>query len=83
MPGKKEIKEWWEHTGTDKILPNISRINTNPSQTLARNWKGRNISKVIFSGKHNLDIKTGQITEINQISQMKDKNHVIILIGAE
>ena len=57
-PCKQKFRTRWLYW---RILPNIQRrAYTHPSQTLPKDWRGRNTPKVILWGHHHPDSKTRQ-----------------------
>ena len=54
---KQKSRTRWLHRW---ILPNIQRTYTNPSQTLPRDWRGRNTPKDILWSHHHPDTKTNK-----------------------
>ena len=57
IPCKQKFRMGWLHW---RILPNIQRTYTDPSQTLPKDWRWENIPKVILWSHYYPDTKTRQ-----------------------
>ena len=73
-----KVRTGWLHW---RIPPNIQRrIYTNPSQTLPKDWRGRNAPIVILWSPHHPDTKTKDTTEKEITGQYCNVITIVILL---